>query len=172
MKIEKLLVEINRSNFDMDKELQVKKYLPIETKKTIAQGILYECTSNESGVTKIDSVQRYMSYVKYMITMHTNLEYTDKNYDMLCSTMYGDKILLNAIMDCFESDAKECSRILNLMSDDISYNNSIEIKIGEFLYKLNNSLNDVTSKLQSKMDNIGFDVEDVERIKTFVNSLQ
>ena len=172
MKIEKLLIEINRSNFDMDKELQVKKYLPMETKKTIAQGILYECTNDESGVTKIDSVQRYMSYVKYMITTHTNLEYTDKNYDALCSTMYGDKTLLNAIMDCFESDAKECSRILNLMSDDVSYNNSIGVKVGEFLYNLSNSLNMATSKLQNKINDINFDSSNMYKLKEFLNNLQ
>lgn len=172
MKIEKLLIDINRSNFNMEKELQVKKYLPMETKKTIAQGIIYECTNNESGVMKIDSVQRYMSYVKYMITMHTNLEYTHENYDALCSTMYGDKTLLNAIMDCFESDAKECSRILNLMSDDLSYNNSIEIKVGEFLYNLNNSLNDLASKLQGKIDDIGFDASNVDKLKEFLNTIR
>lgn len=172
MKIEKLLIDINRSNFNMEKELQIKKYLPMETKKTIAQGILYECTNTESGVTKIDSVQRYMSYVKYMITMHTNLEYTHENYDALCSTMYGEKTLLNAIMDCFESDAKECSRILNLMSDDLSYNNSIEIKVGEFLYNLSNSLDAAVSQLQNKIDNIGFDVSNVDKLKEFLNTIQ
>lgn len=172
MKIEKLLVDINRTNFNMEQELQVKKYLPMETKKAIAQGIMYECTSNESGVTKIDSVQRYMSYVKYMITMHTNLEYTDQNYDVLCSTMYGDKTLLNAIMDCFESDAKECSRILNLMSDDVAYNNSLAVMIGEFLYNLKNTLSVATRQLQDKIDDINLDGLDVEQLNKFLNTIQ
>lgn len=172
MKIEKLLVDIKRANFDMEKELQVKKYLPMEVKKTIAQGIMYECTNNESGVTKIDSVQRYMSYVRYMITTHTNLEYTNEHYDVLCSTMYGDKTLLNAIMDCFESDAKECSRILNLMSDDMSYNNSIEMSIGKFLYSLNNSLNNITSQLQGKINDMGLDGVDINQLKNFLNTIK
>jgi hypothetical protein len=86
--------------------------------------------------------------------------------------MYGEKTLLNAIMDCFEADAKECSRILNLMSDDISYNNSIEIKIGEFLYNLSNSLNTVTSQLQNKIDDIGFDVSNVDKLKEFLNTIR
>lgn len=171
MKIEKLLVDINRTNFDIEQELHVKKYLPMETKKVIAQGVMYECTNNENGVTKIDSIQRYMSYVKYMITMHTNLEYTDKDYDTLCSTMYEGKTLLNAIMDSFEADAKECLRILNLMSDDVSYNNSIEIKIGEFLYNLNNILNSATSQLQDKINDINIDPLSMDKLKQFLNNI-
>ena len=172
MKINELLMNIHNKEFNLERGLQVKKYLPMETKKTIAQGIMYECTNNESGITKIDSVQRYMSYVKYMITMHTNLEYTNENYDVLCSTMYGDKTLLNAIMDCFEADAKECSRILNLMSDDVSYNNSIEVAIGKFLYNLNNSLSNVTNRLQDKINGIDLDGLDIDRLKKFLNTIQ
>lgn len=172
MKIEKLLVDIKRSNFNMEQELQVKKYLPMETKKVIAQGIMYECTSNESGVIKIDSVQRYMSYVKYMITTHTNLEYTDQNYDVLCSTMYGDKTLLNAIMDCFEADAKECSRILNLMSDDVAYNNSLTMMVGEFLYNLKSVLSDATNQLQGKINGINLDGLDIDGLNKFLKTIQ
>lgn len=112
MKVNELLMNIKNKDFKLERGLQVKTYLPIEVKKAVAQGIIYDCTSEENGVVKVDSVQRYMSYVRYMITSHTDLEYTDDNYDALCSTMYEDTTLLNAIMDCFDSDAKECLRIL------------------------------------------------------------
>ena len=73
MKVQELLMNIHNKEFNLERGLQVKKYLPMEAKKTIAQGIIYECTREENGIIFVDSVQRYMSYVKYMLNMHTNL---------------------------------------------------------------------------------------------------
>ena len=153
MKIQELLLNIKNKEFDLERELQVKKYLPIEVKKTIAQGIIYDCTNEEDGVIKVDSIQRYMSYVRYMITTHTNLEYTDEDYDVLCSTEYGDTTLLNEIIDCFGADAKECSRILNLMMDDYMQEISIEFTIAKFLHGLKNSISDVAENFNNKITN-------------------
>lgn len=157
MKMNELLMNIHNKDFNLEKGLQVKKYLPIEVKKTIAQGIIYECTNEEDGAVKFDSVQRYLSYVKYMITMHTNLEYTDKDYDALCSAEYEDTTLLNAIIECFGEDAKECSRILNLMMDDYMHEVSIEFTVAKFLYELNNSIGCIAEKINQKID--GIDVQ-------------
>ena len=159
MKVQELLMNIHNKEFNLEKSLQVKKYLPIETKKTIAQGILYDCTTEENGSFKIDSVQRYMSYVRYMITTHTNLEYTDENYDALCSTIYNNSTLLNAIMNCFETDATECSRILNLMTDDYMQERSIENAVHQFLYRLNNIIDKFSNVINDKVDS--FDLKDL-----------
>ena len=146
MKAQELLMNITNKEFKLERGLEVKKYLPIEVKKSIAQAIVYECTENENGAIKVNSVQRYLSYVRYMITTHTNLEYTDEDYDALCSTEYGETNLLNAIMDCFAVDAKECSRILNLMMDDIMQEMSIEFTVAKFLNGLNESVGGLAKK--------------------------
>lgn len=146
MKVQELLMNITNKEFKLERGLEVKKYLPIEVKKSIAQAIVYECTENENGAIKVNSVQRYLSYVRYMITTHTNLEYTDEDYDALCSTEYGETNLLNAIMDCFAVDAKECSRILNLMMDDIMQEMSIEFTVAKFLNGLNESVGGLAKK--------------------------
>lgn len=145
MKVKELVAGIENKDFNLEKELQVKTYLPIELKKTIAQSIIYDCTESDNGVIKVDSVQRYMSYVKYMITSHTNLEYTDEDYDTLCSLG-----LLNIIMDCFEADAKECSRILNLMTDDYMQEMSIDFAVAKFLNNLTGNLNNITENIVQK----------------------
>ena len=150
MKIAELMASIHRKDFNMEKELQVKKYLPIEEKKLIAKGIIYECTEEVNGCIKVDSVQQYLSYVKYMILRHTNLEYTQDNYDELC--LNG---ILNAIIECFAEDAQECSRILNLMMDDYMQENSMEFIVGKFL----NNLWDVVSGLA---DNLNKQVENLD----------
>lgn len=168
MKVNELMMAIHRKDFNMEKELKVKKYLPMEEKKLIANGILCECTEEINGVIKSDSVQQYLSYVKYMLTHHTNLEYTQDDYDKLCSTEYHDTTLLNAIMSCFEADAKECTRILNLVTADRMQENSMEFVVSKFL-------SNVIDVLQSKLDE--FDISkmipqevDKEKLAKFFNN--
>lgn len=155
MKMNDLMMSIHNKDFNLEKRLEVKKYLPIEVKKTIAQSIIYDCTNDESGVVTVDSVERYMSYVRHMITTHTNLEYTDEDYDKLCVTEYGETTLLNAIMSCFDADAKECTRILNLMTDDLIYENSINVILGKSLNGINNLLGNFITGMKDKVEKVG-----------------
>lgn len=168
MTVKELLTNIHNKDFNLERGLQVKKYLPIEAKKTIAQGIIYDCTNEEDGVIKVDSVQRYLSYVKYMITMHTNLEYTDEDYDKLCSTEYGENSLLCEIMNCFSDDAKECSRILDLMTDDYMQDFTIESTIAKFLNGLNKSISGLVDNISEQVNNVDVQSmmpEDVDKDK-------
>ena len=152
MKINELVEKINDSGFDFEKDLEIKTYLPIELKKTIAQSIIYECASEESGAIKIDSVQKYMSYIRYMITSHTNLEYVDEDYDVLCSTIVGYKSLRDVIMRCFDDDATECKRILNYMVNDYMRENGFEYAAAGFVNNLNAKLSDLSKVI---LDNVG-----------------
>ena len=175
MKVQELLLNIRNKEFKLETGLQVKKYLPIELKKTIAQGIIFDCTDDSEGAIKVDSVQRYMSYVRYMITHHTNLQYTDEDYDVLCSTEYGETTLLNAIVATFKADANECQRILDMMMADYVENNNIEIQIAMFLNKLANGLNGVTNLIESKVNDIDLtkvipeDI-DIEKLSDFLKN--
>lgn len=176
MKVKELLANIHNKNFNLEKSLQVKKYLPIEVKKTIAQGVIYDCTNEEDGVIKVDSVARYLSYVKYMITMHTNLEYTDEDYDVLCSTEYGETTLLNDIMETFKSDANECNRILGLMMDDYLENNATENQIIVAINKFLSGLAGIAKSIEEKVDNMNIDEIlpddfDINKLNDFLNKL-
>lgn len=175
MKINELLTNIKNKEFNLERDLQVKKYLPMEVKKTIAKGIIYDCTNEEDGVIKVDSVQRYLSYVKYMITMHTNFAYTDEDYDALCSTQYGETCLLNAILDCFKDDAKECVRILNFMMDDYLRDFSMESSVARFLNNLSNTISDLSEKINSKFKDIDVNSMipeglDTDKLNDFLNT--
>lgn len=159
MYVNKLIENLKKKDFNLEKALEVKKYLPIEVKKTIAQGIIYECTDDDEGAIKVDSVQRYMAYVRYMITTHTNLVYTDEDYDVLCSTEYEGGSLLDVIMSYFGDDAKECSRILNLMMDDYMQTATLEFTVAKFLYGLNTALGTLLDGINQKVD--GIDVKGI-----------
>lgn len=171
MKVNELLMSIHNKEFNLEKRLQVKKYLPMEEKKLIAQGIIYECTENGDGFIKVDSVQQYLSYVKFMIKHHTNLEYTYEDYDVLCSTQYGDTSLLNAIINCFGPDAKECDRILKLMCGDLMQNNSIEASVSRVLNGLVESMNSVTNSLNNQIGAINMEDIDFEKVKQIIGKL-
>lgn len=176
MKVNELLMNIHRKDFNMEKELQVKKYLPIAVKKTIAQGIIYDCTDEENGVINVDSVAKYLSYVKYMITAHTNLEYTDEDYDVLCSTEYGDTTLLNSIVKVFESDANECNRILGMMMNDYLENNAAENKIVAAVSDLVNGLSNIAKSFGDKVNDFKLDEIlpedfDMNKLNQFLNDI-
>lgn len=175
MKIEKLLMDIRNKEFKLESGLDVKKYLPIELKKTIAQAIIYDCTSEDGGAIKVDSVERYMSYVRHMITAHTNLEYTDDNYDALCSTEYGDTTLFNAIMNCFEADAKECSRILELMMNDYMQESTLDFNLAKLLHDASKAISKLAVKVSQKIDGVDLksaipDSIDMNKLGKFLNN--
>lgn len=173
MKVNELLMNIHNKEFNLERGLQVRKYLPIEVKKTIAQGIIYDCTENDNGAIKVDSVQRYMSYVRFMITTHTNLEYIDDDYDTLCSTEYGDMTLLSAIIECFGADAQECSRILDLMMDDYMQEMSIEYTVARLVYDISGMLSGLAGNINEKISNMKSDLPqgtDMEKLNTFLNT--
>lgn len=170
MKVQELLENIKKENFNLAEALQVKKYLPIDVKRTIAQGIIFECVGEEFGVIKVDSVQKYMAYVRYMITTHTNLEYIDDDYDVVCSTECADGTLLDAIFDCFGRDADEFEMILDIMIEDYMQDFSIESTIARFVNEFGATIKGFADKIN------GLDIEkfipkgfDVNKLNSFLN---
>ena len=168
MTIEQLLKNIQSADFNMEKELQVKKYLSLEEKKLIAKGIIYECTKDVDGFVKVDSVQQHLSYIKFMIKYHTNLDYSSEYYDILCSTEYCNNDLMTAIFETFEKDAHDCKTILNLMINDLMQENSIEFVLLRFL-------SSVKDMMSNKIDELNFDSIipqgfDVEKFNKFLNT--
>lgn len=157
MKVQELLENITNENFNLEDTLEIKKYLPIELKKSIAEGIIFDCTEEVDGLLKIDSFQKYMSYIRHMIVHHTNLEYTDRDYDALCSIEYAESTLLNEIMNCFASDAQECARISDLMINDLLHENSLEFNISRFVNRLSGAIDSLSNAFAEKLDSFDFE---------------
>lgn len=172
MKVKELLMNIRNKDFNLERALQVKKYIPFEEKKIIAQAIIDDSIHEENGVMVVDSVQQYLSYVKYMIVRHTNLDYGEQDYDMLCSNEFEGQTLLNAIMSYFEADAKECLRIMNLMTSDYMQQNSMEFIVGKFLNNLNNQVTELSKVLVKKTEDIGLDLDGIDKnaFNSFLNN--
>lgn len=175
MTVQELLMNIHNKEFKLESGLQVRKYLPIEVKKTIAESIIYDCTDNSIGIVKVDSLKRYMSYVKHMIVTHTNLEYTDADYDKLCSTEYDGTTLLNAIIECFGEDAKECSRILELVMGDYMQESTIDFTMAKLLNDVASAVRKIAVKVAQKIEGVDLksvipESVDMNKLGEFLNN--
>lgn len=172
MRVNELISKINTEGFDVAEALEVKIYLPIVLKKVIAQEIVYDCTSEDNGVTMVDSFERYMSYVRHMITEHTNLEYTDDDYDILCSTGYNGQSLLNAIMSCFGEDAKECSRVLEMVMGDYMQSTTLESIVARTLNGLESKVGDFLNIITDKTSAMMPDNLDISKLANFIENFE
>jgi len=167
MRVNDLINKMNTEGFNLAETIEAKTYLPIVLKKVIAQEIVYDCTSEDNGVIKVDSFERYMSYVRHMITEHTNLEYTDDDYDTICLTEYNGDSLLGAIIGCFGEDAKECSRVLEMVMGDYMQDTTLESILAKTLYNLETKLGSFIEKMADNTKNMipeGTNVEGLSKL--------
>ena len=146
MKVQELVTKYKANQrINLAKEIETKQYVGIAFKQKMAQLILDNCTTVVDGEVHIDSVERYILFTIAVISMHTNLEFVDKDdenysatddYDLLCESG-----LLVKIIDTFKDDYAACQEILNMMTSDKMQNNiTIEKKIGNFLDGIQNVL--------------------------------
>lgn len=166
---------------DLEKQLEVKKYIGIEQKRLMSKLILDNCTYVVNDEVRIDSVERYLLFIIVVISMHTNLEFTyDENgdianaigdYDMLCEAG-----LIVKIIELFKDDYASCQEILNMMTADKFQNSvTIEQKIGKFLDGLKTILENATNNLVDKvnLDNIVGDLPlDQSKLVDFYNLIK
>lgn len=157
MKVKELVEKYNKNpRIDIAKAIEAKQYVGIAFKQRMASLVLDSCTTIVDGEIHIDSVEKYILFTIAVISMHTNLEFTnsdDENYspladyDLLCESG-----LLIKIIDTFKDDYASCQEILNMMTADKMQNNAtIEKKIGNFLGEIENiigkSVGDLIEKL-------------------------
>jgi len=171
MRVNDLINKMNTEGFNLAETIEAKTYLPIVLKKVIAQEIVYDCTSEDNGVIKVDSFERYMSYVRHMITEHTNLEYTDDDYDTICLTEYNGDSLLGAIIGCFGEDAKECSRVLEMVMGDYMQDTTLESILAKTLYNLETKLGSFIEKMADNTKNMIPEGTNVERLSKLIEIL-
>ena len=145
------------SRIDIEKCLEVKKYISIVQKRQIAELVLSNCTSIVDGAVRVDSVERYLLFTIAVISMHTNLEFVStededydaiNDYDILC-----ESDLLVKIIDTFKDDYASCQEILNMMTADMVQSSvTIEQKIGKFLDGVQEILDKATNSLVEKIN--------------------
>ena len=174
------LVEMYKRNarIDIAKQLEVKQYVGIESKRTMAKLVLENCTYMVDGEIHIDSIERYLLFTIATIALHTNLEFYDEDetysvvddYDALCETG-----LLVKIIDTFKDDYVSCQEILNMITADRMQDNvTIEKKIYNVLDTIQativDAINDIINKLGvDAIDELAFDQEKLLDVYKLLN---
>ncbi len=154
------------------KELEVKEYLSIKSKKQLVQSVANECMFYEDGVFKFDDIQKYICFTMRTIATYTNLELSDdieNDYDMLCEAK-----MLNAVIEAFNGEYENVKVLFQMQCDYILSGNTIEAQLGRFLEGVSDKLDVLVNALAEKVD--GFNLndlpikqDDLNKIIQFVN---
>ena len=156
----------------LKKELGVKEYLSIKTKKELVENIVNECILYDDGVFKFDDIEKYMVFTMKTIAAYTNLELSDdmeEDYDVLCEAK-----LLTPVIDTFKAEYDEVNILLQMKCDYILSGNTIEAQLGRFLDGLSEKIDGVLSTLSDKLgnfdlSNLPIDMDSIQKLMSFMN---
>lgn len=157
------------------KTIEVKKYLSIKDKRALVNDIINDCILYENGVYKFDEIDKYVIFTMKTIAAYTNLELSidiEEDYDALCEAG-----LLNMIIDTFGGEYENVNLLLQMKTEYILSNNTMEAQLGKFLSDVTDRLGAFADALSSKINdfdlsNLPINMEDVNKLMEFVNSQQ
>lgn len=152
----------------LKKTLEIKDYVPFAEKRELCANVLNACnTRGNSGLVKVDSVSRYITFTLAILSTYTNLEFSSgedtefdslDEYDMLCQAD-----LLNPILDVIGEEYVTCNNILNMMmSDIVANNNTVENVVATILGDLGESVDDFINVLAEKVKLLNLDLNQID----------
>lgn len=121
MTISEFNAAYNSPSFQINKELKIRQYLPIADKIRIADDIIAQCTTEEHGCVKVDSVKQSVLFAEAMIREHTCLDIVDGSYDALMESK-----AFYVISECFAADLKGCQEVLRMRLNDKMRDSSLD----------------------------------------------
>lgn len=141
MKVTELLMNIKNKEFELVKELEVKKYIPVIDKKKFVMDIIAECTDDVDNFIAVDRFKMNIYFDMRILATYTNLEIaTDFDemvvqYDALC-----ENGVLNEIIKLFENDYSAMYAVLEDELDELLVQNSIDAQVVRIANKVNDML--------------------------------
>lgn len=174
MTVKELVENITKKNFDIEKELEIKKYIPVMQKRQFAVDVISACTDDIDDYIAVDKFKMDIYFHMNSLKLYTNLEIaTDfdevvAQYDMLC-----EKGILNIILDIIADDYDELKNILEYELDGILEENSLECQVTKIAAKINGII-DIVGK---KINNVDFNSllpegADVKQLFDFIDILK
>ena len=136
-------------------KLEIKTYLPFNTKRQVVEMVVNQCINYEDGGIKVDSIAQYLSFIVSMLATHTNLEFGTtpaEDYDELSASG-----LLEPIIATFQKDYTECEALLKMALADAFQDNNFSIIVGKFLDGVLDKLDGFTDVAKNFMG--GIDVQ-------------
>ncbi len=159
----------------IEKELEIKTYIPFNKKREIAEMIVAQNIRQVDGIKKYDNINGYVALVVASIAIHTNLEFgTDPvaDYDLL-----AESGLLSQIIAEFKGSHDEIDIILKMALDMELEDNNVSALIGRFLNKISGVLDNVSEVVKENFENFNpddplgadFKKEDLAKLSSFLN---
>jgi hypothetical protein len=143
------------------KQLEVKKYLPINKKKELVDDIISKCIYFENNTFRIDSIDCYMYFTMLTINAYTNLEIDDVED---CFDVLSESGLMPIIIAALGQEYNDVQTFLNMKCDEILANNSLEVQLGRFF-------NDILDKVGNFNDTLIDSLNDLNINKDSIANL-
>lgn len=162
----------------LQKELEIKTYIPFRDKRAIVEEIVANNIEWVDGIKKYDNINSYMSFVIAMLSMHTNLEFSEdpvEDYDIL-----SEIGLLPLIIDEFRTSYDECDSLFKMVLTSELEDNNVNAIFGRFLNSILDRLDSVGEVIKGQIDNFdmnsilgdNFKQEDLARLSSFLNTMK
>ena len=156
-KIQNTQIKPNAVSDYLKETLEIKEYIPFNTKRQIVEMVVAQNTKFVDGIKKNDAIGQYVGFVVAMIASHSNLEFSEnpvEDYDAL-----AESGLLPQIINEFKADYSECDILLKMALAMELEDNNVNALIGRFLNKISSGLDGV---LEVVMDKFGdFDLKNI-----------
>lgn len=159
-------------------ELEIKSYIPFNTKRKIAEMIVAQNITEVDGIKKYDSINGYIGFIVASIAAHTNLEWGADpvaDYDLL-----AESGLLMQIITEFKGSHDEIDIILKMALEMELEDNNVNVLVGHFLNNILEKLDGISVVLKDKLekldikDILGADInkEDLAKLSGFLNKIK
>lgn len=155
----------------LQKELEIKTYIPFREKRRLAEMVVENNLSVVDGIKKYDDISSYVSLVVASIAAHTNLQFVQEDpvadYDLL-----AESGLLTQIIAEFQGSHEEIGILLKMAVASELEDNNTNVIIGNFLDSILNKLDDVSEAIVKKIEKLDIKKEDVAKFSGFLNRLK
>ena len=141
----------------IEEKLEIKTYLPFNTKRQIAEMVVNQNITEVDGIKKYDSINGYIGLIVASIMAHTSLIFSSDpvaDYDLI-----AESGLLPQIIAEFQSSHAEIDLLLHMALDMELEDNEINAMVGRFLNKVSEVLDSVVEVTKDKFAN--FDLKDI-----------
>ena len=145
----------------VQKQLEIKKYLPINEKKDLIDKIIEKCIYFENGTFRIDAIDSYIYFTMLTIDAYTNLEIDDVEE---CYDVLSEAGLMPVVIAALGQEHNDVLTFLNMKRNEILENNSLEMQLGRLFDTVLDKVEDFSEGLISTIDGLNINKDSVMKI--------
>lgn len=143
------------------KQLEIKKYLPIQEKKDLVDRIIEKCIYFENNTFRIDAIDSYIYFTMFTIDTYTNLEIDNVEE---CFDALSESGLMPVVIAALGQEYQDVQTFLNMKRDEILENNSLEMQLGKFFENVLDQVSDLSDTVIKTIDGLNIDKKSVAKL--------